>query len=56
MIRLAKINSNILSSLYCITKPRLLSKVLGANYDQTVVMELDSMLNEWFETIPDERT
>jgi hypothetical protein len=54
-LRANRIASSALPMLYSVQKPRFLAKVLGDDYDQTVVAELDSLLNEWTETITDER-
>jgi hypothetical protein len=47
--------SGILFALYTSTRPKYLAKLLGNNYEQFIVAELDSNLNEWFESIPDQR-
>lgn len=55
VIKLVKIMDGMLRYLYPIKRPELLVRTLGEEYEMTVVAELDSALNEWFEMIPENR-
>jgi hypothetical protein len=44
-------SQNLLCKKYSIQKP----KNVGAGYEENVVAELDSALNQWIDSIPDHR-
>ncbi|KAF8320309.1 hypothetical protein DL93DRAFT_2052668, partial [Clavulina sp. PMI_390] len=52
-LELVRIMDYTMRALYSIKKPYMLEGLLKEEYDQTLVAELDSALNEWFENIPE---
>ncbi|KAG7448428.1 uncharacterized protein BT62DRAFT_929521 [Guyanagaster necrorhizus] len=52
-LKLCQIMSYALSTLYSIRKSKEAAGLVGNTWAQTNVSELDSMLNKWFDMIPD---
>ncbi|KAF9514238.1 hypothetical protein BS47DRAFT_1329004 [Hydnum rufescens UP504] len=53
LLRISNILSEVLQSLYVIRRPPLLASLVGDDYEQTVVAQLDSRLNEWIDSVPE---
>ncbi|KAF8342833.1 fungal-specific transcription factor domain-containing protein [Cantharellus anzutake] len=52
-LRLINILNMCLRVLYSLKKPKMIFDLLGDDYEQNVVAELDSSLNEWIDSIPE---
>ncbi|KAJ8457125.1 hypothetical protein ONZ45_g18441 [Pleurotus djamor] len=55
MLKLVEILAVALRALYSANKSRLWVGVMGPNWEQRVVSELDSELNSWLDSVPDAR-
>ncbi|KAJ8522471.1 hypothetical protein ONZ45_g984 [Pleurotus djamor] len=53
MLKLVEILAVALRALYSANKSRLWVGVMGPNWEQRVVSELDSELNSWLDSVPD---
>ncbi|KAK0484058.1 fungal-specific transcription factor domain-containing protein [Armillaria novae-zelandiae] len=52
-IRLTRLLMVCLRTLYCTSKPKAIFGLVDKNWEEQIVMELDSALNAWIDTLPD---
>lgn len=55
-LRLCEILAHALRTLYSTKKSKLLTGLIGNEWEERVVSDLDSSMNRWKDSLPDHRT